>query len=139
MRYEVRVDIDSPPSRVWAVLTDVERWPEWTTTMTRVQRLNGGAFDVGSTARVEQPRLPTVVWQVVDCLPGRSFTWSAGAAGVTTDAAHEIEPRGDGCTVRLAIHQRGPLAPVAGLLLGGLTRRYVDTEAASLKRRCEQP
>jgi len=36
------VDIAAPPGGVWAVIADVERWPEWTPTVTRLQRLDRG-------------------------------------------------------------------------------------------------
>ena len=34
--FSVTVDIPAPPDRVWAVIADVERWPEWTPTVTRI-------------------------------------------------------------------------------------------------------
>jgi hypothetical protein len=39
--------------------------------------------------------------------------------------------------VTLGIRESGPLAPVTGLLLPGLIRRYVQMEADGLKHRCE--
>ena len=47
----VSVNIDAPPEKVFAVLCDVERWPEWTSTMTSVQRMQSGSFAVGSCAQ----------------------------------------------------------------------------------------
>jgi carbon monoxide dehydrogenase subunit G len=40
--FSVTVEIPAPPDRVWAVLADIERWPEWTPTVTRIQRLDRG-------------------------------------------------------------------------------------------------
>jgi uncharacterized protein YndB with AHSA1/START domain len=138
VEYEVAVEIAAPPERVWAVLVDVERWPEWTPTMTRVRRLDRGPFGTGSAARIKQPRLPPAVWRVTAFDPGRSFSWTATGPGVRTVAGHHLGPGSDGSvTVTLTIEQSGPLAGLLWRLTSGLTRRYVDTEAHSLKRRCE--
>jgi uncharacterized protein YndB with AHSA1/START domain len=50
MRYEIEVDIDSTPEAVWAVLADVERWPEWTPSMTLVRRLEDGSVSAARCA-----------------------------------------------------------------------------------------
>jgi len=137
MNFEVSVDIAAAPETVWATLADVERWPEWSASMSDVQRLGDGPFGVGGAARVRQPRLPPTVWRVTEWRPGASFTWVATGPGVTTTAGHRLTPTATGVTVVLSFDQRGPLAPVVDLLLGRLTRRYVGMEAAGLKRRCE--
>ena len=59
-RYEVEIRVS--PARVWAVLLDVERWPEWTTSVTRVQRMDLGPLTLGSRTRIWQPRLMPAVW-----------------------------------------------------------------------------
>jgi uncharacterized membrane protein len=139
MEYEFSVDVDAPADKVWAVLTDVENWPQWTASMTRVQRLDSGPFAVGSTARIKQPRLRTAVWRVTELTPERSFVWTSASPGVTTAAEHRIAPRPDnGVTVTLTIQLTGPLAPLVSLLAGATARRYVRMEAQGLKRRCEQ-
>jgi uncharacterized protein YndB with AHSA1/START domain len=35
-RFSITAGIPAAPVRVWAVLADVERWPEWTPSVTRV-------------------------------------------------------------------------------------------------------
>jgi uncharacterized protein YndB with AHSA1/START domain len=135
---EVCININAMPAKVWAVLTDVERWPEWAASMTHVQRLDCGAFGVGSRARIKQPTLPTMVWQVTELTPERSFAWKTTRGGVTTLADHRLTARAsDGVTITLTVRQFGFLAPLVGLFTRALTRRYVQMEAQGLKRRCE--
>ncbi len=138
MQYEISVDIDAARAHVWDVLTDVERWPEWTPSMTRLQRLDSGPFGVGSRVRVKQPRFPAMVWEVTALEPERSFSWAASSGGVTTVADHRLaDGPGGRVTVAHSIRQVGLLAPVVALLSGARTRRYVHMEAQGLKRRCE--
>ncbi|MEU6414638.1 SRPBCC family protein [Microbispora sp. NPDC046933] len=137
MRFETGVDIDATAERVWRVMTDVAGWPEFTPTMTAVEHLGDGPLSLGSRVRIKQPGLPPMVWQVTEFTDGASFAWRAAGAGVTTLATHVLTPREGGVSVLLGIDQSGPLAPLMSLLIGGRTRRYVRTEAESLKRRCE--
>jgi uncharacterized membrane protein len=131
------VTIDAPPGRVFAVLKDVERWPEWTPTMLSVERLDGGPFAVGSTAQVRQPKLRPAVWQVTEIEEGRNFTWTARSPGVRMTAGHLVEPHGRGSRVALSLQMSGLLAPLASRLYGKLIDQYVATEAQGLKLRCE--
>lgn len=131
MQHEVTTPIAAPAERVWAVLSDVERWPSWTASVTSVSL--SGPFAVGATAQVRQPKLPAVTWRVTEVVPGRSFTWESNAPGSRATAWHQVTPTGDAtCTVRLAIEQSGPLGSLVGLLYRRLTRRYVQMEADGL-------
>jgi uncharacterized membrane protein len=134
---KVSVNIDAPPQQVFAVLCDVERWPEWTSTMISVQRLQSGPFVVGSSARVCQPSLRPAVWQVTELENQRSFTWTTRSLGLRMTAGHSIEPRGAGSIVVLSFEMSGFIAPLAARLYGGLIERYITTESQGLKQRSE--
>jgi uncharacterized membrane protein len=134
---QVGIDIAAPPDQVWTVLADIERWPEWTASVTSVERLDDGPVAVGSLARVKQPRLRAAVWRVTSVEPGRSFDWAAKSPGITTAAGHRLEPTDDGTRVALTIEMSGPLAGILGRVYARLTRRYMHVEAEGLKRRVE--
>jgi len=133
----ITVNINAPPQRVLAVLCDVERWPEWTSTMTQVQRLDRGPFGVGSSARVVQPKLRPAVWQVTELDENRSFTWVTHAPGVRMTAGHLVEAQGEGCRAALSFEIAGWLGPIVSRLYRGMIEQYVATEASGLKRRSE--
>ena len=50
---EVRSRIDASPEDIWRVLVDVERWPEWTPSITRLEKLDPGDLRVGQRVRIE--------------------------------------------------------------------------------------
>ena len=133
------IDIDAPPARVWTVLSDVEAWPRWTASMTRVERLEPRPLGIGSKVRVKQPRLAAGVFEVIAWEPGRSFDWITRTPAVTGFARHVIEPTARGCRVTLSVTFSGPLAGVVVWIYGGLTRRYIRMEAEGLKRVAEGP
>jgi uncharacterized membrane protein len=133
----VSVTIDAPPEKVYAILCDVERWPEWTSTMTSVQRTERGPFALGSSAHVRQPRLRPAVWQVTALEDQRNFTWTTSSLGLRMTAGHLIEPQGTGSCVVLSFELSGFMAPVVSRLYGGLIERYITTESQGLKKRSE--
>jgi uncharacterized membrane protein len=137
MLLQSTVTIAAPARVVFDVLADVARWPEWSETMTRIQRLDQGPLVVGSRARVKQPRLRETVWTVTELEDGRGFSWVSRAPGVTTTGRHVVVPSGESAVVTLSIEHTGPLSGPVGLLTKGLTRRYLAMEGAGLKQLCE--
>ena len=137
MHYETTIDIDAAPSTVWSVLCDVESWPTWTASIDTLRLVGGPPLVVGSEAEIKQPKLPKARWKVTVLDDGRLFTWVSRAAGMATEADHELTPTDSGSRVTLRIRQSGALAGLFGALYGSRSRRYVDTEAAGLKQRCE--
>ena len=137
--FSYAVSINAPPQRVFAVLCDVERWPEWTRTMTSVQRLDRGPFAVGSSARIVQPKLRPAVWRVTELDENHGFTWVARSPGVRMRAGHLVDASGDGSRVALSFEVSGFLSLMVSRLYRGLIQEYVTTEAQGLKLRCEAP
>ena len=133
----VSIAIDAPIDVVWSVFTDVERWPTWASSFTSVELIDG-PMRLGAKARIRQPRLPTVVWEVTKWEPGRSWTWTATSPGARTEASHVLTSSGERTIAEQSIIPSGLLGRLAALVWRSLTRRYLDIEAAGLKQRCEQ-
>ena len=51
MRFEATIDLAAPAQLLFEVYTDVERWPEWTASVTSVERLDQGPLSVGKSLR----------------------------------------------------------------------------------------
>jgi uncharacterized membrane protein len=132
------VAIAAPAPRVWAVMCDVERWPEWTPSVTSVRRLDEGELRVGSRVRIRQPRLPTATWTVTELVAIESFTWVASGPGFMTTASHRVRPHASGSVATLAVNQEGVVGALVGRLAARLTRRYLALEATGLRTRVEQ-
>ena len=134
----ISIDVAASPARVWEVLVDVERWPEWTDSVTSVRTLSPGPLAVGSRVEISQPKIPTGTYTVTSLEPGGSFTWEQRQPGSTVSAHHECTPLPDGGTrVELRVVMSGAVGAVVGRLYRKLTERYLAMEAAGLKARAE--
>ncbi len=136
-QFTTSVAIAAPPDRVFAVMLDIERWHEWTPSITGIRRLGGGPFGVGSRALVRQPKFPPALWTVTDLEPGRSFTWVSRAPGLRVTGRHVAEPDGTGTLATVGIDIEGLFAGPWARLTRAITERYLGFEAQGLKARCE--
>jgi hypothetical protein len=123
---------------VWDVIMDVERWHEWTASITSIERLEAAALQVASRVRIRQPKLPATVWTVSALEPGRRLEWQASGPGSRTVAWHAVEPDGAGSKATLGIDQGGVFFALTGWYFNKLTRSYIDMELDGLKRRSER-
>ena len=64
MQFSITTEVDAPPEVVFAVLNEVESWPDWTPTVTRVERLGdaGAPLALGDRLRIVQPKVPPAEW-----------------------------------------------------------------------------
>ena len=135
-RYEVEIRVS--PARVWAVLLDVERWPEWTTSVTRIQRIEVGPLSLGSRVRIWQPRLRPALWRVTSLDERRRiFAWTTRAFGVKIIGRHQVETHRNYSRLCLSIEYSGPLSAIVTRFYGDLTRDYISREGDGLKKFCE--
>ncbi|HEX8795730.1 MAG TPA: SRPBCC domain-containing protein [Polyangiaceae bacterium] len=136
MECSVRCSIRAGADRIWKLLTDGPRFPEWNSTVTRID----GAIAPGATLKLHVPSAPGRVFKpkVSAFDPGRSMVWSDGMApmfkGVRT---FTLTPGTDGTTL-FAMTER-----FSGLMLPMIKGSLPDfgpifeTYARDLKRAAE--
>lgn len=122
----------TPLPAIWARLVDVEDWPSWTKSMDRIELLDGGPLRIGSRAKIFQPNMPALVWQVTSLEENREFTWENRQPGIHTYARHILTATPNGTRIELTLDQRGPLAWFARLIAGRKATQYVRMEADGL-------
>ena len=138
MEQRTSVDVAAAPDRVWEVLVDVERWPEWTDSVSSVRLLDAGPLAVGSRVEISQPRIPTGTYTVTALEPRSAFAWEQRQPGSTVSAHHECAPLANGGTrVQPRVVMSGAVGAVVGRLYRKLTERYLAMEAAGLKAGAE--
>lgn len=141
-RIETTIDIDAAPSRVWQVLTDADRLPEWNPFV----RSMAGTLEPGRRIRVElrQPggKAMTFKPKVLVAEPGAELRWlgRVGLPGVF-DGEHQfvLEPLDGGRRTRF-IHAedfRGVMVPFLGKMLDR-TKSGFEAMNEALRERVER-
>ena len=136
--FQISIAIAAPPHHVWAIMSDFERWPEWTPTVTSITRIDKGPIAPGTKLLIRQPKFPPAVWKLTE-IQGTSFEWVTGGPGVKVFARHRVEPSAHGSKVALSLEFTGLLGGLVGRLTKGLNERYLALEANGLKQRSERP
>jgi len=121
------------------VMSDTDRWHEWTPSVTSIKRLDSGPFVVGSRAVIRQPKFPSALWTVTAIDDRKSFTWSNRAPGIMVIAHHSIDANGDRSKATLSLRYEGILGRLLARMTRGITNRYLAMEANGLKARSENP
>jgi hypothetical protein len=130
--------IRSSPEAIWAILTDARRWPEWNTTVDRVD----GEIALGEKITVHTKISPGRAFplKVREFVPGRRMVWSGGMPlGLFKgERVFTLSPRSDD-SVEFAIREEftGLLAPLITRSIPDLQPSF-DQAVAALKDRAEQ-
>lgn len=138
MHFERSIDIDAPPDRVWAVVSDVGAWPKVVDTVERIELLTPPPLGTGSRVRIRQPKLPEGDWLVSAWEAPSFFEWIQRSGGMTVVAGHRVQGLGDArARLTLTIDMRGLLAPVMGRVYRNLTDDYLRRETEGMRRASE--
>ena len=136
-RWEQTIEIEAAPARVWAVMADVAKWPEWAESILSVTDVTSD-FGLGGSAMVHAKGTPKSRFTVTRWEPGRGFDWASKVMGATSVGGHWIEGAGGGRSkVTLSIDVGGPIAALLKPIIGRGIKRNLGMEATGLKQRSE--
>ena len=135
-----RVPVGAPADVVGRIMCDVARWPQWTASVSTVERAATGPLTVGETIVVQQPKLPPSTWTVTKVGP-TGFEWTSRSPGIRNVAGHwavAADAAGT-CVAELTLSFAGPLARPTLLFYSGLVRRYMALEGEGLRAEATRP
>jgi hypothetical protein len=135
--YQLTETIAAGPDEVWAVLGDVEHYPDWDSGVERVE----GRLEPGGKLKVYSEANPGRAFpvKVAELTPGKGMTWRGGMPlglfkGVRT---YRLTPAGDGATrFEMREEYTGPLLPLIWRSMPDLQPSF-DKFARGLKARVE--
>jgi hypothetical protein len=135
--FATSITIRAPAEAVWALLTDAAGYPDWNTTVQKIDgRIAGGEKVTVHTKAAPRRAFPL---KVTEFAPPRSMVWAGGMPlGLFTGArSFTLTPAADG-TVGFAMSEAysGLLAPLISRSVPDLQPAF-ETFAADLKRRAE--
>src|SRR5262245_35010238 len=129
--FEHSVEARLSRERVWALWTDIERWPSWNPGVVRVE-LDGPATK-GATGTVRAAGGPASKLAVVEVEPERRFVTEASERLMRLRFEHELEDSGGG---QLRITQRvqmtGLATPLMRRTIGPRLERSIPVALANL-------
>lgn len=133
---EASLDTTASPAKVWAVWSDVNRWPEWNPDM-KESKIDG-PLKLGQTGMINTKsggRHDVVVTQYEE---GRSFELESTALPGTKMAIRAtIAPNGSGSRITQGFEPRGFLAPLVGPMMSGQILKTFSAVLGGLKKRVE--
>lgn len=138
MEIRTEIDIDAPPDRVWAILSDLDRYPTWNPLVVHAF----GPLRPGERLRVTVRAGRTMKFtpEVVVADPGRELRWRGvllGSSLFSGEHYFRIEPRGEGVRFVHGEQFSGWLVPVLRRSLERDARPAFERMNRALKERAE--
>jgi uncharacterized protein YndB with AHSA1/START domain len=116
---QAQVDIDAPASKVWALISDFRRMPEWSP-QCRWMRPFGPLRQGTRTLNVNRRNRMywTTTCTVVEVIPEKKLAFRVNANG--TIWTYELEPKGDGTRVIESRHAENGVTAFSNLSVNAL-------------------
>jgi hypothetical protein len=134
LRYAVRARLRCAPEAAWAKLTNAAAFPEWNSTVTRID----GEIALGNKLAIRVPIAPDRAFtpRVVALEPARRMVWRDGFAPMFLGTrTFTLAPDGDATAFEMLEEFRGLMLPLIKRSLPDF-RPVFDQYAADLARAC---
>jgi hypothetical protein len=137
LEYKATTTIDAPPAKVWAVLIDTAKWPQWDPSCDRIE----GEVALGNKIKAFTKLSPGRAFpvKVTELVPNEKMTWSGGMPlGLFKgERTFVLREDGDGRTVfTLREAFSGPMLRLIGKSIPNMTEAF-EGFARGLKERAE--
>jgi len=95
MRFESSININAPVKKVWALVNQLEEWPQWMPSIKKIERVSKGPLTVGSqlsvTAKVSGLTL-RLLMTITEFVPERNVVLEGKALGTRLTRFYALEP-----------------------------------------------
>lgn len=135
MRFSAEIEINASPEKVWAILTDAPKYPEWDVQMIRLDGKIALGEKITANTKLSDRAFPV---KVTEFVPNSRMTWEGGMPlGLFTGVrVFLLEPKGNTLVFKLSEDYSGLLLGVFGKTLPDLNKVFAEF-AANLKKRAE--
>lgn len=126
--------IQAPPDKVWSVLTDIGRWPEWQAGVSSAA-LEGG-LAAGASFRWKANGLG-ITSTIQELEPGRRIGWTGDSLGMQAVHTFTLRPKNGGTRVTTEESISGWLARILKLFDANYLDKSLAGSLQALKTRAE--
>ena len=136
LEYEATTTIDAPAAKIWAVLVDTAKWPQWDPSCERIE----GQVALGNKIKAFTKLSPGRAFpvKVTDLVPNEKMTWSGGMPLGLFKGERTFVLREDGGHTVFTLREvfSGPMLRLIGKSIPNMTEAF-EKFAAGLKQRAE--
>lgn len=134
--FKASTTIDAPPEKIWAILIDGARWPEWDPSCDKIEGRIAAGEKVKAFTKLSPGRAFPV--KVTEFVPNQKMTWSGGMPlglfkGVRT---FTLTPQGGKTAFTLHEVFSGPMLALIGGSIPDMSEAF-EKFVQGLKRRAE--
>ena len=116
VRFESRIDINAPTKKVWTLIDKLEDWPQWMTSIKKIERVSQGPLAEGSqlsvTAKVSGLTIKLLM-TIIKFVPERTVVMQGKALGTGLIRFYTLEPLDGKTRVTIGGDVSGALAWLA--------------------------